>query len=185
MSDPQDTARDASLPQDDLCGASALGSDESARLHALLIRYVRRHWPHEADIEDLAQEALLRLLRASVRAENAEAYVVQIASNLMRDRARRNQSRQVDRHTSLDDNIEYLPSEEPGCERVYESRRRFDRFRAALAGLPPRCREVFLLQRYEGLTYTAIAKRLGISVSAVEKHMMRALLHLQTRLDEA
>ena len=60
----------------------------------------------------------------------------------------------------------------------------FGRFlrKSSLDELPPRTSRAFLLQRYEGLTYSAIAKQLGISVSAVEKHMMRALLHLQARL---
>ena len=152
------------------------------RFRPLLMRYFRRHRADDADIEDLAQEALLRLLRSPVQADNAEAYLVRIASNLLRDRLRRDHSQCAGLHDPLHDNVTLLPSEEPDCGRVYEGRERLDRFLAALDELPPRCRQIFLLQRYEGLTYTAIAKRLHVSVSAVEKHMMRALLHLQARL---
>lgn len=160
------------------------GTADAERFRPLLIRYFRRHRADEADVEDLAQEALLRLLRSPVHADNAEAYLVRIASNLLRDRARRDQSRRADLHDALDENVVQLPSEEPDCGRVYEGRERLECFLSALDELPPRCRQIFLLQRYEGLTYTAIAKRLHVSVSAVEKHMMRALLHLQARLTD-
>lgn len=155
---------------------------DAERFRPMLIRYFRRHGAAESDLEDLAQEALVRLLRTPARADNSEAYLVRIASNLLRDRARRDQSHRAGQHDSIDDAIHHLPSEEPDCSRVYEGKERLDRLLAALGELPPRCQQVFLLQRYEGLTYSAIAKRLHVSVSAVEKHMMRALLHLQSRL---
>lgn len=50
------------------------------------------------------------------------------------------------------------------------------RLETALLRQPRRSLDVFVLHRHEGLTYRAIAERLAISVSAVEKHMMRILL---------
>ena len=41
--------------------------------------------------------------------------------------------------------------------------------------LPERCREVFLLSRKEGLKNREIAAKLNISITAVEKHIRRAL----------
>ena len=106
------------------------------------------------------------------------------AANLLRDRFRRERSHHTGLHDPLDDSLHELPSEEPGTDDVYASRERLERLLSALDELSPRCRQVFLLQRYEGMTYTAIARQLQVSVSAVEKHMMRALLHLQARLAE-
>lgn len=157
---------------------------DAERHRLALIRYFTRHWGPGPEVEDLVQEALLRLIRSPQQVDNEEAYVVRIAANLLRDRQRRDQSHHTKQHVTLDDTISFLATEEPGCDRVYESRRQMDQLMAALEELSPRCRQVFLLQRYEGWTYTAIAKHLGISASAVEKHMMRALLHLQTRLTE-
>jgi DNA-directed RNA polymerase specialized sigma24 family protein len=49
------------------------------------------------------------------------------------------------------------------------------RIEAAIAGLPEQTRRIFELHRYEGLTQRALADRLGISTTAVEKHMRRAM----------
>ncbi len=54
--------------------------------------------------------------------------------------------------------------------------------RAAIAGLPDRCRQVFELSRMQGLKYAEIAATLGISVKSVETHIGRALRVLRDRL---
>jgi RNA polymerase sigma-70 factor (ECF subfamily) len=57
--------------------------------------------------------------------------------------------------------------------------------RAAIAELPDRTREVFLLNRDAGLSYREVAMRLGITVKTVEFHMGRALAGLRERLADA
>jgi len=47
-----------------------------------------------------------------------------------------------------------------------------------LDGLPAKARQAFLLSQVEGLTYTEIARRIGVSLSMVKKYMLRATLHL-------
>jgi len=54
--------------------------------------------------------------------------------------------------------------------------------KTALAELPVKCRQVFLWHRLESYTQEEIAQKLGISVSMVEKYMIRAVRHLRTRL---
>ena len=54
--------------------------------------------------------------------------------------------------------------------------------RAAVAALPERSREVFLLNREQGLTYAEIATLLGITVKTVEYHMARAFVALRASL---
>jgi RNA polymerase sigma-70 factor (ECF subfamily) len=58
------------------------------------------------------------------------------------------------------------------------------RVRTALAALPPRTREIFLLNRDQGLTYPAIAETLGISVKTVETLMSRGLRVLREALQD-
>jgi len=59
-----------------------------------------------------------------------------------------------------------------------------DRIQSAIAELPEKCREVFLLSRNEHLKYQAISDQLQISVKTVETQMSKALQHLRVRLRE-
>jgi RNA polymerase sigma-70 factor (ECF subfamily) len=54
--------------------------------------------------------------------------------------------------------------------------------RDAIAALPPRTREMFVLSRERGMRYSEIAETLGVSVKAVEANMSRALRVLRERL---
>lgn len=162
--------------------------DTLARRHRnALLRYFQHNLGQPEDAEDLTQEVFTRFAQIDPlpAITNHEAYLFRIASNLLRDRFRRNLTHHAFQHLPVSECAEGLLGEAPSEERVYEEQERLRTFLHALDELPPRCREVFLLQRYEGLTYSAVAQRLGISVSAVEKHMMKALLHLGTRLELA
>lgn len=64
-----------------------------------------------------------------------------------------------------------------------EYREMKERYEEALIKLPVLQREVFLMSRNEGLKYTEIAERLGISVKAVEKRMSAALTFLRKVLE--
>ncbi|MHC1775575.1 MAG: RNA polymerase sigma-70 factor [Lentimicrobium sp.] len=53
---------------------------------------------------------------------------------------------------------------------------------SAIDELPEKCREVFLLNRYENLKYQQIADKLSISVKTVEAQMSKALQHMRIKL---
>lgn len=55
---------------------------------------------------------------------------------------------------------------------------------ASIAELPEKCREIFVLNRYENLKYKEIADKLQISVKTVETQMSKALQHMRVRLAE-
>ena len=57
-----------------------------------------------------------------------------------------------------------------------------ERIIKSLRHLPPKCKEVFVLSRQNGLTYTEIAESLGVSKKTVENHMVKALSILRTNL---
>jgi RNA polymerase sigma-70 factor, ECF subfamily len=54
----------------------------------------------------------------------------------------------------------------------------------AIAGLPEKCREIFIMNRYEQLKYHEIAQKLDISQKTVESHMSKALQHMRVSLAE-
>lgn len=55
---------------------------------------------------------------------------------------------------------------------------------ASISELPEKCREIFVLNRYENLKYREIADKLQISVKTVETQMSKALQHMRIRLAE-
>jgi RNA polymerase sigma-70 factor (ECF subfamily) len=52
-----------------------------------------------------------------------------------------------------------------------------------LDSIEPRSREAFLLHRVDGLTYTQIARQLGVSVSSIEKHIAWAMAVLMDSVE--
>ena len=63
-------------------------------------------------------------------------------------------------------------------ERALMGAQRLRRVMAAIDAMPPRRREVFLLHRVHELTYPQIARKLGVSVKAIEKHIHLAMRDL-------
>ena len=61
---------------------------------------------------------------------------------------------------------------------------RLEMLQRALAELPPRCRESFLLRKIEGLSHPEIAEHLGISKALVEKHIVNAMKHCRLRIKQ-
>lgn len=68
-------------------------------------------------------------------------------------------------------------------ERLILGRREVAAIIATLGGLPQRTRQIFVSHRFEDRTYAALAREHGISVSAVEKHIARALRALSQAVD--
>lgn len=148
---------------------------------APLQRFFRRKSGNAADVDDLVQEVFVRMARLESFEEidNPRAYLFQIASNILKDRARRALSHDADRHEEYDDL--YHGYEDISPERVLVGKQNLELFKKELSKLPKKTQYVFVLHRYEGLKYREIGATLNMSVSAVEKHMMTALAKLSGR----
>ena len=160
-------------------GANELSLDAiAARYRApLLTFFLRRTNP--ADAEDLVQETFMRLLRMQdMRSiKNIEAFLFRIAGNLLRDRARHLTT--VRKH--IDAGVEAdKASEVSRPERVLQNRETLQALLQGLDVLSEKTRDIFLLHRLEGMKYAEIAEFYGISASAVEKHMIKALARVAT-----
>lgn len=59
-----------------------------------------------------------------------------------------------------------------------------ERIKIAINGLPPQCRTIFIMSRYEELKYTQIAEALNISVNTIENQISKALKILRTHIIE-
>ncbi len=147
-----------------------------------LRRYFSKRVP-AADIDDLVQEVLLRMqVHGKAPIEHLDRYLFTVAASVLTDQARRRSVRRDTAHETLEEN--QYPTEERTPERVLLDREALELVVAAIATLPARTRDVFVLHRFEEMTCTRIAEQLGMSVSAVEKHVMKALRVLHGRLSE-
>lgn len=149
-----------------------------------LIHYLRRVVSDEDTAADLAQETYLRLasVPAAQRISYPRAFLFRTALNLAFDYVRR---RKTQRALASPGNLAAtLPTPQDSPEQAVFDRQRLALFRQTLEALPPRCREVFILHKVKGLSYAEIAARLGVSQSAVEKHLMRALARCRSALQE-
>lgn len=160
--------------------------DRADRIARMFVEYgdqiqgyiAQRIRPRE-DARDLTQEVFARFIR-SRHADGCDcpkALLYEIARNLIIDRSRRRASRRTELHQPYDDEeIEGIGAD-PSC--VIDSGRRLDAVEAIILSLPSKCREVFVLSRFEGLSYADIAARMDISVAMVQKHISKALLRLR------
>ena len=167
--------------------ASSDMPSEGGDLHALVVQYgpaLRRYFLRRADaadVDDLVQEVFL-LMQARGTAsdiDNIEGYLFRTAANVLGMRRRRSTwawGRQED--------VEEIGglSDELSPERILIGREALDTMMAALRELPPRCAHAFILYRFEHLPQEAIARRMGISVKAVEALVQRAARRLFDRV---
>ncbi|MFP1132061.1 RNA polymerase sigma factor [Asticcacaulis sp.] len=157
-----------------VCSASHFDA-LARRLRQPLMTFFLRRAASPADAEEMVQEVFVRLLRRDnlFALQNLDGYVFETAANLMRDKVRRDTARASDRHDDV--SVLDIATEAPSAEDSVAARQRLDRMMSALDTLSPRAQAVVLLRRFEDMSYAQISQRLGISVSAVEKHMIRAM----------
>lgn len=126
---------------------------------------------------DLVQDTFLRLAtrRDPGSHANPRALVFRIAANLATDHSRQQRLRDTYHGGSLDERTVASPAPPPDGELVAQQNHAL--LKQAIAQLPEKRRTVFLLRMAQELSYDQIATRVGISVSAVEKHMHKAIVH--------
>lgn len=149
-----------------------------------LVGFLRHRTASEADAQDAAQESMIRLLRYRDQ-QPAEAWkplLYRIAINVAHDQARRQHSRRDEAHHSLGTGEDELPAELPTQEQRVADLQELAAIRELILCLPSRCRQIYLLNRIEGMSYSEIAVHCGISVKAVEKHVAKALAALRKGL---
>jgi RNA polymerase sigma factor (sigma-70 family) len=141
-----------------------------------------------SDAEDLTQETLSRTVNRVSATENTSVgyYLFTVGSNLLRDRARRSKSHLSKAHDSLFDlKFGMLPSaDDQSAERSLIAKENLRRVLIALAELDARTRDIFILFRLENMKQREIASRFGISVSAVEKQIVKASAHLAAQFED-
>jgi RNA polymerase sigma factor (sigma-70 family) len=151
---------------------------------AALQKYLRKFTAGAEDIEDLVQEAYVRVcaLPDGQVVDSPRALLFRIARNLAVDRARQRLAH------ATDDVADFEPlnvfSEEAEPDEQVDLHRRFESFCAAVDSLPPLCRRVFVLRKVYQLSHAEIAEVLGLSHSTIEKHVAKGLVRCRDQLRE-
>jgi RNA polymerase sigma factor (sigma-70 family) len=160
----------------------ALVGSLAEQFRPALHRYFRRRRLPDKDIEDATQEVFLRLSRRRGLAgmENVAGYLFETAASVAIDQQRRAHVRLSHAHETYDDQFHAVADLAP--DDVLEGEESLGLLLSGLLELPERTRHVFILARLEHMRHAEIARRLGISVSAVEKHVLKALAHLIERV---
>ena len=145
----------------------------------------RRATPDEA--EDVLQDLFVKL-ETQIIGPIAEPlpYLCRMADNLLVDRRRSAAARSVREEAWMETQFGSEVDDRPSAERLLISRETLAMMSDALAQLPERTIIIFRRFRIEGVPQREIAAELGISVSAVEKHLhkaYRAIVEAQANLD--
>ncbi len=150
-----------------------------------LVRFLSRKLGSIDDAQEIAQDAFMRLhrLEHADDLDNARAYLFQVASNMAIDQLRRRKlhARYLeDEALRLGDESEH---QDPGTpEELVAARQQLGLVYRAIEELPVRCRQALMLHRVRGLSYSDIAREMGVSVSSVEKYILEALRHCREHL---
>ena len=153
-----------------------------SEMRPALVKYFKRKTGNSVDAEDLAQDVLLRALTHSnwETHDQAKGYIFRTAVNRWRDSLRRRRVRGVTvawdegspGHGYENTQGENLP------ERVLIAGEELHQVVRALEGMNVRTRTVLMLIKLEQMRVATVAEMLGISTSAVAKHLAKGIAQL-------
>ncbi|MEL7013211.1 MAG: RNA polymerase sigma factor [Pseudomonadota bacterium] len=176
---------EADLSDDELLALFARGDRLAARLLTvrltpLAFRHAYRLLGRDAEAEDVAQEAMLRLWRMAPDwrpgTARVSTWLYRVVANLCTDRLRRS-----GRATPLDEAGEPVDPA-PTVSDTMQDAARADALQAALGTLPDRQRQAVVLRHVEELSNPEIADIMEISVEAVESLLARGKRSLTAAL---
>lgn len=160
-----------------------LYASHGEKVTALLRKHFGDGPPHP---EDVTQAAFQKLLERSDLSDVRDlgGFLWQIARNLVLKEKRSMQVR-----TRYDYELENIYFPQRGDvlppERVLTAREELKRINQALRAMPEKRRRAFVLHRIDGLNVSAVARRLKLSRSAANKHIVRAVEDIDRYLDRS
>lgn len=149
-----------------------------------LLHFLLRSVKDRDTAADLAQESYARVLSSEQQGgaiRDARALLYRTARNLLIDRHRQAQTQrqqpvEASDHDGVDSLLEQIAAPaafEP--EAALSSQQTVDALLATIDALPLRCRQAFILHKFDGLSHVEVARQMGISVKMVEKHIQNGL----------
>lgn len=147
-----------------------------------LRRYLARFVSSTDIAEDLTQEAFARVYAVSAsKLQSPRNFLFRTGHNLALDHMRH---LKVSAAEPIETDVIGIESQDPSAEQQLASKQELELVWAAIGELPPKCRKVFLLLRFEGRSVKEVAQEMELSESTVRNHAVRAFAYCQARLDE-
>jgi RNA polymerase sigma-70 factor (ECF subfamily) len=152
-------------------------------MEGVLRRLIRRYCRNASDVEEVLQEALVRIFGRGdipVGTRSSRALILTIVRNVAIDFYRGVKCRPLEFHADPD----LLESDEAALqpETIVNAQQELSLLLEAVALLPERCRQVFWMRRVLDLSPGEIATNLNITVNTVEVHLRNARKHLADNL---
>ena len=149
-------------------------------LERTLTSYLRRNWRVPEDVAELRQDIYESILIGARRTlpSNTRAYVYTVARNHLINHAKRARIVPIEAIADLDSVNRGADFGLFEAERTLTARDELRRTREGIDKLPPKCREVILLQKVDGMTDREAAEHLGIGIETVRRQIklgMKAL----------
>lgn len=160
----------------------AVGRDVVAHYYRELLHFLTRSVKDRDTAADLAQESFARIYAAEQAGQairDPRALLYRTARNLVTDHHRRGAVRA--RAGEVTDGGELAEADACAAPAAFEpevalsSGQGLAAMLATIDALPPRCREAFILYKFDGLSYAEVAERMGISVRTVEMQLQIAM----------
>ena len=141
--------------------------------------YLRGSFPSVHDVEDVVQESYLRVWRARAAEpiKSARAFLFTIARRLALDVVRHRRNSPIDVVPDLA--ALRVVEDKADLVAVVSAQEEDALLVEALATLPPRCREIIVLRKFQNLPQKEVASRLGISEFTVQEQVYRGLRRLE------
>lgn len=153
----------------------------SRQFRPALVAFFGRRVASHAEAEDMTQEVFIRLARSQVeKVESTEAFVFRIATNLLRDRARRERVRSDYRTGAVQADGLGIDLLDP--HRIAAARETLGTLWAAIQALPEPTQQIFILYRVENIDKQTIADNFDFNIRTVEKHITKAMVFLARRV---
>ncbi len=144
--------------------------------NTFLKKFLTRFFSAQQDIEDVAQEAYLRAYVAEQKKdiEQPKAYLFRVAKNIALTRLTQKSQQITDYIEDLGASV--VIHSETNAQDEAEASESLGIYCEAVAALPEKCRQVFLLRKVHGLSHREIAERMSLSISSVEKYLLKGIL---------
>lgn len=139
-----------------------------------LIRYLSSYFRRSQEVEDVVQEAFVKVMEAQRDREiqSPKAYLYRTARNLALKEVGSSRYKLVDLMGDILPESDLLITKT--MEEQFETRENFGVFCRAVRSLPLKCRRAYVLCRVYGFTHKEVATYMGVTKKAVEVHLTRA-----------